>query len=310
MSDRLVSPGQMGYYASWFLSSKVGRKKPLVNTMIINFNCNLRCKHCALSGNSEKLPSPFQIGYEDAVREMREHFEKGARILFFEGGEPTIWKSGDRSLRDLIQAGREIGYFVIGYTTNGTNPIIEDSDVISVSLDGPRETHDLIRGEGVYDALMANLDRTKHPNIFANMTVMRHNMDRLRETAEIVSRSKRIKGLMVNFITPPPYDIALSLDEKRKVVEEAIALRKEGYPILNTTRALKDLLKEDFSKDCPYWVSAFVLPDGSHHNGCPMHDTESCKKCGFDAVREYRLIVKGSPGTIRQMSKRFAYSKQ
>jgi len=310
MSERLVSPGQLSYYAGWFLSSKVGKKKPLVNTMIINFNCNLKCKHCALSGNSEKLPSPSQIGYDDAVREMREHFEKGARILFFEGGEPTIWKSGGKGLRDLIFAGRQTGYYVIGYTTNGTNPIVEDSDVISVSLDGPKETHDLIRGEGVYDMLMANLEKTKHPNIFANMTVMRQNMDKLRETAEIVSKSKSIRGLMVNFITPPPYDIALSLDEKRKVVEEAIALRKEGYPILNTTKALKDLLKEDFSQDCPYWVSAFVLPDCSHHGGCPMHDTESCKHCGFDAVREYRLIIKGSPGTIRQMSKRFAYSKQ
>ena len=300
----------MGYYAGWFLKSKVGKKGPLVNTMIINFNCNLQCKHCSISGNADKLPNPSKIGWEDALREMKQHFEKGARILFFEGGEPTLWKSGEKSLKDLIIAGRKIGYYVIGYTTNGTNLIIEDSDVISVSLDGPKETHDSIRGKGVFDALMANLEKTKHPNIFANMTIMQQNKDELRKTAELVSRSKRIRGLMINFITPPPYDIALNLDEKKKVVEVALSLRKEGFPILNTDRALKDLLKEDFSKECPYWVSAFVLPDCSHHNGCPMHDTESCKQCGFDAVREYRLIIKGSPGTIRQMSKRFAYSKQ
>lgn len=308
--SELVSVGQLGYYAGWFLKSKVGLKRPLVNTMIINFNCNLRCKHCSISGNVDKLPSPFQIDWDSALREMREFYEKGARVLFFEGGEPTMWRSGDKGLRDLILAGREIGYFVIGYTTNGTNGLIEDSDVISVSLDGPREVHDLIRGEGVYDKLMSTLEATSHPNIFANMTVMQQNKSALRATAEIVKGHRHIRGMMLNFITPPPTEIALDLGEKEEVVEEALELKKEGYPLLNTVHGLKDLLREDFGSECPHWVSAFVLPDCSHFQGCPMQNTDACKKCGFDAVREYRLITKGNIGAIREMSARFAYSKR
>jgi len=69
------------------------------------------------------------------------------------------------------------------------------------------------------------------------------------------------------------------------------------------------MLKEDFLELCPDWVSAFVLPDRSHYYGCPMRNTPACKQCGFDAVREYRLITKGSVGTIMQMSRRFAMSK-
>jgi len=309
MSD-LISIGQLGYYARWFFKSKVGIKRPLVNTMIINFNCNLRCKHCSISGNADKLPNPFQIDFENAQREMKEQFKKGARILFFEGGEPTLWKDGEKNLRNLIQAGKEIGYFVVGYTTNGMYPIIEDSDVISVSLDGPKETHDLIRGEGTYEKLMDNLAKTTHPNIFANMTIMKPNLGVVRETVELVAKNERIRGIMLNFITPPPYDIALTLDEKKEVIELALRLKKEGHPILNTTKALKDMLIEDFGGLCQDWVSAFVLPDCSHYAGCPMKGTESCKKCGFDAVREYRLIVKGSPRAIMQMSRRFAYSKK
>jgi MoaA/NifB/PqqE/SkfB family radical SAM enzyme len=309
MSD-LISIGQMGYYAKWFFKSKVGMKGPLVNTMIINFNCNLRCKHCSISGNADQLPNPFQIDFENAKKEMKEQYKKGARILFFEGGEPTLWKDGEKSLRDLIHAGRRVGYFVIGYTTNGTNPIIEDSDVVSVSLDGPKDIHDQIRGEGTYDKLMENLAKTKHPNIFANMTIMRNNLQNVEETVELVAKNDRIRGIMLNFITPPPYDIALTLDEKKRVIELALRMKKEGYPILNTTKALKDMLIEDFGGLCQDWVSAFVLPDCSHYGGCPMKGTDSCKKCGFDAVREYRLIVKGSPSAITQMSRRFAYSKK
>ncbi|QLH75147.1 MAG: radical SAM protein [Methanomassiliicoccales archaeon] len=306
----LISLSQYMYYARWFVSSLFGRKRPLVNTMIINFECNLRCKHCSIRGNQDALPGGMRLNYEEAVEEMRSGFEKGARILFFEGGEPTMWKDGGKTLEDLIEAGRSIGYFVTGYTTNGTNAIYTNSDVISVSLDGPKEVHDRIRCEGVFDKLMANLEKVDHPNIFANMVLMRENKDHLRETVEVVAKSKKINGIMLNFLTPPPNGQKLTLEEKRRLVAEAIALKREGLPILNSDRALKELLIEDYERKCRDWVSMFVLPDRSHHYGCPMRGTASCKECGFNAVREYSLITRGNVSAILQMSKRFAFSKE
>ena len=305
----LISMRQMTYYAGWFISSKFGRKRPLVNTMIINYDCNLRCVHCSLTANADQLPDPCRIPFNEAKEEMRLQFEAGCRILFFEGGEPTMYKDGDKGIKDLIQAGREVGYYVIGYTTNGTNLICEDSDVVSISLDGPKEAHDAIRGAGVFDKLMANLEKTTHPNIFANMVVMRQNLDQVRQTVELAAQNRHIRGIMLNFITPPPQAIALDLEEKKKVVALALRMKKEGLPVLNTTRALKEMLIEDYEDRCPYWVSAFVLPDRSHYYGCPMRSTPACKQCGFDAVREYRLITAGDVSTIMQMSRRFAVSK-
>jgi MoaA/NifB/PqqE/SkfB family radical SAM enzyme len=301
---------QYSYYAGWFLRSKLGIKRPLVNTMIIHYGCNLRCQHCSIAANADKLPDPISMSFEATSQEMRTEYEKGARILFFEGGEPTIWRDGDQGLGDLIAEGRRIGYYVIGYTTNGIGEIFEESDVVSISLDGPREVHDHIRGLGTYDQLMANLERTEHPNIFANMVVMRQNLDRVRDTAEVVKGNRHIRGLMLNFLTPPPYEIALTQQEKEQVVADALQWRKEGLPILNTERALKELLITDYSEKCPYWVSSFTLPDGSKFNGCPMQGTASCKDCGFDAVREYRLILAANVQTITKMSRRFALSKR
>ncbi len=114
---------------------------------------------------------------------------------------------------------------------------------------------------------------------------------------------------MLNFLTPPPQSLALSLEEKKRVVQQAQKLKKEGLPILNTDRALRELLIEDYSEKCPYWISEFVMPNGDRYNGWPMQNTEACRQCGFDAVREYRLIVAGNLETVRQMSKRFAVSK-
>ena len=307
---KLISARQYLHYAGWFFEAKLGIKKPLVNTMIIGYECDLRCKHCTIAANADAIPGPRAMTFDFAVGKMNEYYKKGARILFFEGGEPTLWKDGDKDLRDLIHAGKSIGYFVTGYTTHGTNVIMEESDIISVSLDGTREIHDSIRGPGVFDMLVAGLEKTTHPNIFANMVVMKPNLDNVRACVEFVATNKRIKGIMLNFITPPPYDLVPTVEEKKAIVELALKLKKEGYPILNTDRALKELLDEDYSVKCPYWVSWFVLPDGSEYTGCPMKGTESCKKCGFDAVREYRLITRGNVETITGMSKRFALTKQ
>jgi len=298
---------QFSHYAGWYIRSVFGRKDPLVNTMIIHYACNLRCAHCAVTANEGKVPGPKAMSWETARQELRSEYDKGTRIVFFEGGEPTIWRDGDKDFRDLIEEAHRIGYFVTGYTTNGTRPIIEDSEAIAVSLDGPREVHDRIRAPGVYDALMENLERTTHPNIFANMTVSQLNLGAVRETAELVARNPRIKGLMLNFLTPPPADLALSREQKQAVVDEALRLKKEGLPIINSKRALRELLITDYTERCPYWMSSFMLPDGSKYYGCPMRATESCRDCGFDAVREYRLITAGDVGTVLSMS-RFAIS--
>ena len=306
--NRVGAMGQWTYYALWFFKTKMGARDPLVNTMIINYECNLRCRHCSIAAHANELPNPHSMPIDIAVSEMKERYGQGARILFFEGGEPTLWNEDGKTLRDLIGIGKEIGYFVIGYTTNGTTEIIEDSDVVSVSLDGPEEVHDEIRGKGAYRKMIENLEKTDHPNVFANMVVTKMNKDKVRETVEVASQNKRIKGIMLNFLTPPPHEIALNIEEKNRVVDLAKKLKKEGYPILNTDKALRDLLDEDWERKCPDWVSAFLLPDGSRYLGCPLRHTKSCKECGFNAVREYRLIVKGNIETIMQMSGRFALS--
>lgn len=299
--------GQTGYYGIWFLKELLGFKKPLATTMIITYQCNLRCQHCQIAENLPSIPQPHKISYEVAVEEMKASYDRGARVLFFEGGEPTSWSDGERTLLDLIKAGKEIGFFVTGYTTNGTNVFYLESDVISVSLDGPREVHDSIRCEGVFEKMMENLSRVDHPNVFANMVVLPENKHLIRETAQIVKDDPRINGLMINFLTPPPDTKVLSIEEKRKVVEEIVALKKEGFPILNSKKALRELLIEDYSGKCPFWASEFVLPDRSKVYGCPMKG-DSCKHCGFNAVREYSLITRGSITTILSMAGRFGLS--
>lgn len=307
-----MGAGEFAGYAGWWLKSKCGKKAPLVITMGIGYACNLRCRHCHIADILEANPGmKISQTYDEIVRDLRERYDSGARIAYFEGGETTIWKDGDKDLGDLIDAAREIGFYNIGYTTNGTTGrIFTNSDVISVSLDGPREIHDFVRGEGVYDKLMATLDGLDFDGaVYANMVLQKGNLEYIRQTADIVRDHPRLAGIVFNFITPPPYELLPSKEEREKAIAEIQQLKSEKYPILNSTKGLKLLAEEDWEKKCPKYLSAFTLVDGTHKNGCPSEGTDSCKHCGYDAVREYYLVDRGSPSTIMEMFPIFAKSK-
>jgi len=306
-----MSMGEMFGYARWWLGSLFGSKAPLVNTLIIHYGCNLRCRHCSIHGSGIEDHGKNKLSYDEIVEDLKLQFGNGARIAYFEGGETTMWNDGEKDLGDLIKAAKDTGYNNVGYTTNGTNGLFTGSDVIAVSLDGPKEIHDSIRGEGVFDRLMKNLEDTDFKgSIYANMVIHKGNKDHIGETARIVRDNEKLAGMIFNFITPPPYDIMLTADEKKEAVAKIAELKKNGYPVLNSKRGSELLAEEDWSKKCPHHMTVFMLPDGSHHNGCPMHDTDSCKHCGFAAVREYHLVKKGNPFTITEMSSIFAMSKK
>ncbi len=300
-------------YANWWIFAKLGRKVPLVNTMITHLGCNLRCKHCDIAKRIDEHPETnVSLSYDDIVNDLTLRFEEGSRIAYFEGGETTLWKDGDKNLGSIIDAAHEIGYYNVGYTTNGTTgKIYTNSDVISVSLDGPKDVHDYVRGEGVFDKLMKTLDNLEFDgSVFANMVLQAGNLDRIRETAQIAKDHPKITGIVFNFLTPPPYENSPSHEEKVKAIAEIRQLKSEGYPILNSKKGLELLAEEDWSKKCPMYMSAFILPDGSHKMGCPAAGTDSCKHCGFAAVREYYLVDKGTPSTIIENSSIFAMGKK
>jgi MoaA/NifB/PqqE/SkfB family radical SAM enzyme len=303
--------GEMFGYARWWIGSLFGSKAPLVNTMVIQYACNLRCKHCSIHTRNIEEMGKSKLTYDEIVEDLKLQYKNGARIAYFEGGETTMWNDGDKDLDSIIKAAKDAGYNNVGYTTNGTNKIFTGSDVISISLDGPKEIHDLIRGDGVFDKLMDNVEKIEFTgSIYANMVLQKDNIEYIEETAELVKNNEKLAGIIFNFITPPPEEISLSKEEKIAAVDKIRELKKKGYPILNSKRGLELLKNEDWSEKCPYHVTVFITPDGSHFNGCPMQGTSSCKRCGFAAVREYYLIKKGSFSTITEMSSIFAMSKK
>jgi MoaA/NifB/PqqE/SkfB family radical SAM enzyme len=126
--------------------------------------CNIACTHCFISC-SPKNHSHEMLSLAEVEARLAEARELGVREYYFTGGEPFM----NRDLLAILEATLKQGPATV--LTNGMllrpdvcrrlRALFDASDYsldIRVSLDGfDRESHDAIRGPGVWDRVMIGL---------------------------------------------------------------------------------------------------------------------------------------------------------
>jgi MoaA/NifB/PqqE/SkfB family radical SAM enzyme len=281
------------YYAFYFLQSLVGLKKPLLGGIKLTHHCNLRCAACPFWKKSA-----LSLSFSQACAAMRTLYRAGVRIVILEGGEPFIWKDGKTNLSDIVQEARKL-FFCVGITTNGTFPIESAADIVWVSIDGLKGTHDRLRS-GSFDNAIASIEASTHPRIFAHITINSKNHAEIPELVRFLA--PKVAGITVQFHYP--YERAgdslfLAGDARRAVCEKLIALKREGLPLANTYACLKALQNNKWR--CRPWMIASVEPDGSITYGCYLKNRAeiSCEQCGFSAHTEISLAYGGVLESIR-----------
>jgi MoaA/NifB/PqqE/SkfB family radical SAM enzyme len=217
----------------------------------------------------------------------------------FEGGEPTLWRDGEKTVNDLILLAKQIGFFSCTITTNAQTSFKNSlADSIWVSLDGLGDVHDNIRGEGTFTKLEKNISECGHPELSVNMVINNQNYTNVVQTIEYVKNSPYIKSISLNFHTPYAGTEYLFLDwEKRtKVINEILKMSKLGYPIMNSRSGLKLMKRNNFKKQC--WVCNFIFADGSRFDECPGKLANVCDKCGYGMSSEMKSVFSFKPDTL------------
>lgn len=115
--------------------------------------CSNDCSHCfARAGKSRFDDLPVETAY--AL--LAEGYGLGYRHLHLTGGEPFLWKD----IFSLIERAFSSGYETVFINTNGSlldkarcGALAKFGEglILSLSLQGPRELHDKMRGEGSFD---------------------------------------------------------------------------------------------------------------------------------------------------------------
>ncbi len=115
--NRIRQIKNYGYLVFYYLRTRFGRKRPLLGGIKLTHACNLACVHCPYW--SRKGGS---LSFAQAVSSMKTLHQWGVRIMIIEGGEPFLWRDGERNLKDIVAEAKKL-FFSVGITTNGTFPI-------------------------------------------------------------------------------------------------------------------------------------------------------------------------------------------
>ena len=284
------------YLPWWFFKAKfLGVKRPLQTVLFISDKCNLACRHCTVY----RTINPNIKSYEQIKEELEYAYKLGSRFVDFEGGEPTLWCDGERDLNSLIRLSKKIGFYSATITTNAFRPFGgSEADSIWVSLDGLGEYHDDIRGKGVFERLVKNIEEANHPHLSVNMVINSRNYTSVEDTIEFAKENPYIRSISLNFHNPYPGTEELFLDWelRAKVIDLIIKKKKAGYPIMNSVSGLKLMKHSKFKKQC--WVSNFILSDGRRLPECAGKTAGICDSCGLSMSGEMHSVFSLKPDTI------------
>ncbi len=287
-------PRRALYYLSYGLQCFVlGRRKPIAAGVPLTDSCNLACLHCVVAHAGRGHHSLEQVR-----RWVRQLYDRGARILYLQGGEVFTWRDGEATLDDVVRMAKDMGYFRVATVTNGTFPIDTEADMVWVSIDGSPDTHDRIRGAGAFAQLRANLDATPHPRVYANMTVNRINHEDAGAVVRFVAGHPKLKGISFNFHTPyrGVEHLALARPERVRIIGDLLNWKREGYPIVNSAAGLRRLASGRYRR--PIWM-IHMVEQGEVFECCFGRRQDGvCRDCGYGVIAELSGLSRLEPASL------------
>jgi len=278
----------------WIRRQVFHRQVPFIAGLVLNESCNLDCAGCRVKRSGREA---------DAIRPEVEtalfDFHKaGIRNLAITGGEPFFWNSDGWRVRDVVSAARQLGFLAVTVYTNGTLPFDDcGADAVFVSPHGMEGVE--ANGEA-WERCRTNLDLTEHPNVILNFTINSRNASSIRQVATFVRDHSRIKGVFFYFHTPyyGRGELFQPFDQKRRLVDELLSLKGEGYPILNSNAALKAFAADKWKRPSDLCV---VWERGRLYQCCRSNGNEDgCRNCGYLGYLELERILALRPSAIRE----------
>ncbi len=267
-------------------TSHESKEYPAAMVNITN-KCNLRCRHCFVFRNA----NPTSIQNEMSTERMLE------RLSFLQKKHAIhtmLWMGGEPLLRpDVLKKG--ITIFPKNHiTTNGTIDLIDFPDCIYVvSLDGPPQYNDAIRGKGTYEKVMHTIEKVPEKfgsKVMCQCVVTKENETLLEDLIKLL-KPTRFEGMTFSFYVPPANDdsrLTWRTTKRRDPAVLEVLRLKELYPdfIWNSKRTLELTLSENcksVTERCP--SKQYILPlylDGEEFTTpfCCYGNDVDCDLCG------------------------------
>jgi MoaA/NifB/PqqE/SkfB family radical SAM enzyme len=274
-----------------------GRKIPLFAAWNITFRCNLNCQYCGV--NTMSTP---ELDTHVVLERLDQLWDLGVRWITFGGGEPLIREDIGVVLGYAKHKGFQVYLSTNGWLAAQRAEAIRVVDHINLSLDGDRDAHDHIRGQGAFDKAIESIEVFQRLGLSVSLlcVLSQHNLDQIQEVISIALKFRLLvmfqpstvylnKSLEKNPISPP-------IDAYRQAIAFLIELKRDGAPIRNSVTGLKHLAK--WPEPTQIWCPAGVLMLVMEPNGT----LAPCRLAQFESLR-------GNHNNALTMKKEFANLK-
>jgi MoaA/NifB/PqqE/SkfB family radical SAM enzyme len=253
------------------LRNATGNRSPLIAYLKVTKRCNLDCAYCPWHTDSGDFKGELPTAEWRTI--IDKLAEQGVRVFVFEGGEPTL----RRDLSELLQCVRDLGAISILASNAISPPWRFDASAFTVSVDGPRDLHDRVRGVGSYDRLQRSLAIRDHRSVVAIIVVNHQNRAHLRETLAGINDS--VDGVLFTF-EYPYRGVTTNLLTRAQLAEtkREILVLKDEFNVLNPRSRLRT---EAGAMPCHDWLATSVDHQGQVHAGCFVQQLEPkrCDEC-------------------------------
>jgi MoaA/NifB/PqqE/SkfB family radical SAM enzyme len=304
-------------------SRLLGRPVPIAITMALTYRCNLRCGYCQIwRAAGEELTT------QEVLAAIDELCDAGMCRLGLTGGEPLLRDDIGAIIGHAKHQGLFTSIFTNGALVRDHLDALRSVDVVLLSLDGPRNVHDLLRGEGSFESTIEALEllRAEGIPIWTNTVITRHNTDCIDYVTAVAGQY----GARAAF--QPVFEHSYSVDtqgiaelrardgSRDAVIEYLLELKKRGEPLLNCTaffekirspreasRCLAGLCYGAVTPDgriapCPVLLQAEDLPDGRALGYARAFEASrgaiSCEGCDCIATVESDLLFSLNPNAV------------
>lgn len=258
--------------------------------------CNLSCTHCFVfradnpNKPKDKMNDATMLAQLEKLRD-RHHIKS----MLFMGGEPMIRKNLVMEAMPLFEHSSIV--------TNGTYGIPSvPGHLVTVSLDGPKEMNDPIRGEGVFDKVREAVfarDPNDGTTVMLQMTVTRQNAAGIEAFVEEV-KDWPVTGIAFTFYVPSVDDESNlgwhDLKDRDPVIDQVIAIKRKYPERVKSNIAALELMKSNRSMEvtgehgehCSLRNNMLPLYMGDGGNFertfCCYGNNVDCTRCGAYAV--------------------------
>jgi uncharacterized protein len=238
-------------------------------SLAIAQKCNLGCTYCyaeqgEFGGTAKNMAIDTANRSVDLL--LSEAGEGGKAVLAFLGGEPLVNRPVIQAVTQRAAKLARAGGIALNFsiTTNGT--LLNAADAaffetygfaVTVSLDGPRETHDRLRpyksGAGSFDRIMRNvrplLDQQRNMQVSARVTVTPGNLEMRRTLDDFIAEGFHSVGFSP-MLTAPNGRGEMQADDLAKMLEGMIdcgraferrLIAGERYPFANMVNAMREI---------------------------------------------------------------------